>query len=98
MYNNGGNYNNDDNCDDNEEEGFVDDNHGHSWSPQVGQKHLLARTITPDGTTRKPIKVQKGKGKPKAKDWEPAVQDIIPEAILSYKNKLVSETPNLDHM
>ena len=99
MYNNGGNYNNDDNGDDDEEEGFVeDDNRGHSQSPQVGQKRLLARTITPNGMARKLIKVQEGKGKPKAEDWEPAVQDVIPGGFFSYKNKLVSETPNPNHM
>ena len=47
---------------------------------------------------RKAVKVKEGKGKPKAEDWEPTVQDVIPEAILSYKNKLVSETPYPDHI
>ena len=87
-----------DNGDDNEEEFGEDDIRGRSQSPQVGQKRPRSPMIIPDGTTRKAIKVKEGKGKPKADDWEPAVQDVIPEAILLYENKLVSETPYPDHM
>jgi hypothetical protein len=97
MYDNGDFYNND--ASNNEQEEFDEDNnHGHSQSPQVGQKRTWSPMCTPDGMTCKAIKVQEGKGKLKAEDWELTVQDIIPEAILLYENKLVLETPYPDHM
>lgn len=97
TYNNGDFYNND--TGNNEQEEFdEDDNRDRSQSPHVGQKCPRSPMCTPDGTTRKAIKVQEGKGKPKAEDWEPAMRDVIPEANLSYQNRLVSETPYPDHM
>jgi hypothetical protein len=97
MHNNCNFYNSDGS--DNKEEDFGEDNNcGHLQSPQVGQKHTWSLS-TPDCTTCNVIKVQEGKGKPKTEDWELAVQDIIPEAILSYENQLVLEIPYYpDHM
>jgi hypothetical protein len=50
------------------------------------------------GGFRKAIKVKSSRGKPKADDWEPDVQGVLAEAILSYETRLVTLGFFPDHM
>jgi hypothetical protein len=47
---------------------------------------------------RRAIKVKNSRGKPKADDWEPEVQDVLAEAILSYEIRLATLGFFPDHM
>ena len=62
-------------------------------SPSCGEKRSHSH-ITSAGQLRKPVKVHATTGsKPKAGDYEVAVQNIIAEAICHYRGYLSTETP-----
>ena len=70
-------------------------------SPQAGQKHPRCDSDPAQPVTnkfRKAIKMKNSKGKPKADDWEPDVQEILTKAILFYECRLVTEGLFPDHM
>ena len=74
---------------------------GYPPSPQVGQKHSHCDSDIDQlesGKFCKAIKVKDSRGKPKANDWEPKVQDILAKAILSYETKLATLGFFPDHM
>jgi hypothetical protein len=62
-------------------------------SPSCGEKRSHSH-VTSAGPLRKPVKVHATTGsKPKAGDYEVAVQNIIAEAICHYRGYLSTETP-----
>ena len=90
---------------DNEGEGEGEDhdmdNEGHTTSPQARQKRTRHYSDTDQleaGEYRKAMKAKDSRGKPKADDWEPEVQDVLAEAIQSYETKLATQGFFPDHM
>jgi len=77
------------------------DNEGRPTSPQAGQKrtrHYSDADQLEAGEYRKAMKAKDSRGKPKADDWEPEVQDVLAEAIQSYETKLATRGFFPDHM
>ena len=79
----------------------IEDDNGCPDSPQAGQKrpHCDSDPAQPDiNKFRQAIKVKDSKGKPKADDWEPDVQEILAKAILFYEIRLATDGLFPDHM
>jgi hypothetical protein len=77
------------------------DDEGRPVLPQAGQKRSRRDSdLNPAdvGEYRKAIKVKNSRGKPKADDWEPEVQDVLAEAIEFYEIRLASLGFYPDHM
>ena len=87
---------------DNEDNNNIDiDDEERPVSPQAGQKRSRCDSdLNPAdiGKYRKAIKVKNSRGKPKADDWEPEVQDVLAEAIEAYEIRLASLGFYPDHM
>ena len=79
----------------------IEGDNGRPSSPQAGQKrprHDSDSTQPDINKFRKAVKVKNSKGKPKADDWEPDVQEILTVAILSYETRLAIHGLFPDHM
>ena len=77
----------------------IQEDNEHPVSPQAGQKHPRRDYVHPNfNGYRKAIKVKNSKGRPKADDWEPDVQEILAKAILFYELRLATEGLFPDHM